>query len=192
MRFQWSDLQYFLAVARTGSTSEAARALGLNQTTCACRISALETALGMTLFDRGPTGYKLTPFGSSLVTQAQVIESAAHAIGEQAAEMAVSQRFLIRFTTSDWIADQIAQTAVAQFAQLRFFKKKLLINLSPRVLTYLRLKQIFCKLCLKQSRSFTGLQKINSRFLTKSNILPIFYIVGCHLKFKLKWIVNPC
>ena len=119
MRFQWSDLQYFLAVARTGSTSEAARALGLNQTTCARRISALETALGMTLFDRGPTGYKLTPFGSSLVTQAQVIESAAHAIGEQAAEMAVSQRFLIRFTTSDWIADQIAQTAVAQFAQLR-------------------------------------------------------------------------
>ena len=48
----WNDIRYFLAVARQGSTLSAARALRVSQTTVARRITALEEALGVTLFDK--------------------------------------------------------------------------------------------------------------------------------------------
>jgi DNA-binding transcriptional LysR family regulator len=119
MRFEWSDLRYFLAVARNGTTLGAARALGVNQTTCARRITALERALNATLFDRTPSGSNLTPLGSTLVAQAEQAEAGADAFGRQAVAAGRAERSLIRFTTSDWMAEQIAQAAVAQFALLR-------------------------------------------------------------------------
>lgn len=119
MPFEWSDLRYFLAVARSGSTSEAARMLRINQTTCARRITALERALNATLFERSISGYKLTRLGSALLAQAEQVEIGVEAFERQAMEMARSERSLIRFTTSDWMAEQIAHAAVAQFAHLR-------------------------------------------------------------------------
>jgi DNA-binding transcriptional LysR family regulator len=119
MRFEWSDLRYFLAVARNGTTLGAAQALGVNQTTCARRITALERALNATLFERTASGYKLTSLGSALVAQAEQVETGAEAFRLQVVEWARSERSLIRFTTSDWMAEQIAQAAVAQFASLR-------------------------------------------------------------------------
>ncbi|HMN52648.1 MAG TPA: LysR family transcriptional regulator [Sphingopyxis sp.] len=44
--FDWNDLRYFLAVAESGSTLAAARALRVSQTTVARRIAALEAAKG--------------------------------------------------------------------------------------------------------------------------------------------------
>jgi len=41
--YDWGDLKFFLATARRGSTLAAARELGVNQTTIARRIAALET-----------------------------------------------------------------------------------------------------------------------------------------------------
>jgi DNA-binding transcriptional LysR family regulator len=48
---------FFLATARAGSTLAAARELGVNQTTVARRIAALEAALGARLFERHQDGY---------------------------------------------------------------------------------------------------------------------------------------
>lgn len=48
----WQDLKYALAVARSGSLSAAARALGVNQTTVGRRLTRLEAELGVRLFDR--------------------------------------------------------------------------------------------------------------------------------------------
>ena len=44
--FDWNDLRYFLAVAETGSTLAAGRALRVSQATVARRVAALERALG--------------------------------------------------------------------------------------------------------------------------------------------------
>ena len=63
----WNDLKYFLAVARGGSTLAASRALRVSQTTVARRIAALEEAVGLTLFEKRPAGYALTPAGSELL-----------------------------------------------------------------------------------------------------------------------------
>jgi DNA-binding transcriptional LysR family regulator len=75
----WNDWRSFLAVARGGSTLSAARTLRVSQTTVARRIAALEEALGLSLFERRPSGYSLTPGGAELVPHAEKVEQAAFA-----------------------------------------------------------------------------------------------------------------
>ena len=57
---EWDDFKYFLAVARSGSLTGAARVLKTSAAT-ACRLFlALEGPLGARLFYRAQTGYALT------------------------------------------------------------------------------------------------------------------------------------
>jgi DNA-binding transcriptional LysR family regulator len=71
----WNDLKYFLAMARTGRLTAAARKLGVNHSTVERRITALEKALSAKLFERPPTGFALTAKGQELVPFAEEIES---------------------------------------------------------------------------------------------------------------------
>ena len=64
--YDWGDLRFLLATARTGSTSAAASELGVNQTTVARRIASLEAHLGVPLFERRQDGYRLTEAGAAL------------------------------------------------------------------------------------------------------------------------------
>ena len=50
--FTWDDLQFFLAVARTGQVSTAARRLRTSHATVSRRIDRLEFALKVKLFER--------------------------------------------------------------------------------------------------------------------------------------------
>lgn len=75
----WDHLRVFLAVARGGQLSGAARRLGINHTTVARRLDALEAALGTTLFERRPTGCVLTEAGERLIPVAERIEIEARA-----------------------------------------------------------------------------------------------------------------
>lgn len=72
--FDWDNLRYFLAVARSGRLTAAARALGQDHTTVSRRIAALETAFGSPLFERQPQGYRLTKAGTQLMGFAENIE----------------------------------------------------------------------------------------------------------------------
>lgn len=89
--FDWQDVRAFLAVARTGSTLAAGRQLRVSQTTAARRITALEAALGVELFERRPQGYRLTAVGEALIPAAERLAEAAEALDEAA----VAQRRLI-------------------------------------------------------------------------------------------------
>lgn len=80
----WNDTQYFLAVAETGSTLSAGRALRVSQTTVARRIAALEQGLGLTLFERRRAGYALTAVGEALLPQARALRASAIQFGEAA------------------------------------------------------------------------------------------------------------
>ena len=53
----WDDLRYFLGIARAGSLSGAAIALGVNHSTVFRRLQGFEARLGVRLFDRLATGY---------------------------------------------------------------------------------------------------------------------------------------
>lgn len=118
VKFEWGDLRVFLAVARCGTTLAAARALGVNQTTCARRVAALERAFDGQLFHRTTRGYALTALGKALVEPAERVEASVVSLG-QAFDAARRARPLLRFTTSDWMAEQFAQTALTEFATIR-------------------------------------------------------------------------
>lgn len=70
----WNDFRFFLAVARGGTISSAAKALGVDNATVGRRITSLESGLGTQLFDRSPQGYKLTSLGEALLPPAERIE----------------------------------------------------------------------------------------------------------------------
>jgi DNA-binding transcriptional LysR family regulator len=82
----WDAFQAFLAVARTGRISAAARRLAVQHTTVGRRIAALETELGVPLFYRTNTGYTLTPHGRNALGQAETMEHAALAAAARARE----------------------------------------------------------------------------------------------------------
>lgn len=70
------DLQYFLAVARTGRLVKAAEELKVDHTTVGRRINALERNTGSRLFDRTPSGWLLTPAGQLLLEPAEAVTAA--------------------------------------------------------------------------------------------------------------------
>ena len=69
----WSNLEYFLAVAETGSLSNAAKILKVNHSTVARRIEKLEKELNTKLFKRNQRGYVLTEQGVSLREDTRLI-----------------------------------------------------------------------------------------------------------------------
>jgi DNA-binding transcriptional LysR family regulator len=74
--FDWNDLRYFLAVARHGSTTAAAKALHLSQSTVHRRLAELERRMGRHVVIRHPTGYRLTELGHELHPLAEQVEDA--------------------------------------------------------------------------------------------------------------------
>jgi len=97
----WNDLQYFLAVAREGSTLAAGRSLRVSQTTVARRIAALEQALGFPLFEKRQAGYALTSTGEQLLDRARQVQTAADAFTEAAAAEKRDTSGTVRITTQE-------------------------------------------------------------------------------------------
>lgn len=100
----WNDLRYLIAVSRDGSTLAAGRALRVSQTTVARRLAALEAALGLTLVERLPSGYRLTAAGESLIDHARRMEEAADALAHAAAAQARNVSGLVKLSTEEIIA----------------------------------------------------------------------------------------
>lgn len=100
----WNDLRYFLSVARTGSTLAGGLKLKVSQTTAARRVAALEAALGLTLFERRPSGYVLTPDGEALLEQARGVELAAIALTDAAAARVREVGGTVRLTLDEVFA----------------------------------------------------------------------------------------
>ncbi|UTW60080.1 LysR family transcriptional regulator [Kordiimonas sp. SCSIO 12603] len=73
--FDWNDIRYFLELARRGKLSSAALRLGVDHTTVARRIKALEEELGVSLFERENRAYKLSDDGRRLLTHAEKLEA---------------------------------------------------------------------------------------------------------------------
>ncbi len=72
----WNDLRFVLALAREGSNAAAARRSGLDPTTVARRLRALESALDARLFERGARGeMRPTEAGEVVVLRAEAIEA---------------------------------------------------------------------------------------------------------------------
>jgi DNA-binding transcriptional LysR family regulator len=71
----WDNIRVFLSVARAGQFLAAARQLRVDHGTVSRRIGALETSLGVRLFDRQTTGCVLTAAGERLLESAEEVEA---------------------------------------------------------------------------------------------------------------------
>lgn len=112
----WDDIRFFLAVARTGSTVAAARAMKVNQTTVARRISDLELDLGAQLFERSRDGYRLRPGAEDLLAAAEAVEADAKVFREMSAALGRGVDAL-RVTTNEPLANMIMAPAVRAFRE---------------------------------------------------------------------------
>jgi DNA-binding transcriptional LysR family regulator len=109
---QWDDARIFLAVARTGTLSGAATALNMGIATISRRLDRLEGALGVPLFSRHQSGYRLTDDGSALVERAEALESAGHAFGE-AAQNQGRVAGCVRLATAENLANPLIVPSLA-------------------------------------------------------------------------------
>lgn len=73
-------LEYFCAVARTGSFTRAAEELGMAQPSLSEQIKKLETSLGAPLFERLSRRIELTPLGEALLPKARALLEEAAAL----------------------------------------------------------------------------------------------------------------
>ena len=74
MKVDWEHLRFFLVLARAKTLTNAARLIGVEHSTVARRIQALESTLGTQLFKREATGYELTSEGLALVPRVEQME----------------------------------------------------------------------------------------------------------------------
>jgi DNA-binding transcriptional LysR family regulator len=116
--YDWGDLRVFVAVARDGSTLGAAHNLGMNQTTVARRVAALEKALGICLFEKLQSGYRLTAIGAELLPLAERVESDAVTLARFAAQRSRSLAGTIRVTTNEPLANLFLTPALGEFGEL--------------------------------------------------------------------------
>jgi len=113
----WELYRSFLAVARDGSLSGAARTLSLTQPTIGRHIDMLEASLGLALFTRSQAGLQMTAGALRLVPYAETMESAARALGRAASGEAEEERGVVRVTASEMIGSEVLPGAFSKFRE---------------------------------------------------------------------------
>jgi DNA-binding transcriptional LysR family regulator len=113
--FNWDDLKPFLAVARAGSMLGAAKLLGVSQPTVQRRITALEKSLGCPLFERYPSGYRLSASGAELCACAEHIEKAVDDFNRQVQLHDGKLSGVIRVTCPEPLASAVVTPIIGAF-----------------------------------------------------------------------------
>ena len=111
-----TQLNAFVLVARLGSVTAAANALGVSESAVSQALSALRLHLGDQLVTRGPVGMKLTPGGSRLLATASqivVLGAEAHA-AVRAAQGAPEQ---LRVVSTSTIAEFMISPLTEAFSK---------------------------------------------------------------------------
>ncbi len=111
-RLDWDGLRYFRAVATAGTLSAAARALGVEHTTVARRLDALEGELGARLFLRNARGYALTRVGQALLESVAAMHREVSAIARLAEGQDVEMTGAVRIATADALAKHLILPAI--------------------------------------------------------------------------------
>lgn len=111
----WDDYKYFLAVARSGSLSGAARVLKTSPATVGRRIAAVESRLSARLFDRAQTGYALTESGEAIRRKAEAVEEAILSVEREAVGRDLRVTGRVRVATAEDIATFLIAPKLTEF-----------------------------------------------------------------------------
>ena len=107
----WDDLRFFLAIARTGSLSAAARELRVTQSTVGRRLASLEGGLGARLLHRTPDGYVPTLAGEAILGRAERVEAEALAVERTVGGRDALLEGVVRVTAVETLASHVLAPA---------------------------------------------------------------------------------
>ena len=97
----WDDLRFLLCVARHGSVSAAARALGVNHATVLRRVAAVEERTGLSIFEKSLSGYKVGAAHAKLISALEDVEQSVTAFDRLVKGAQAPLRGLVRLTATD-------------------------------------------------------------------------------------------
>jgi DNA-binding transcriptional LysR family regulator len=114
----WDDVRYFLAVARSGSVRGAAERLRVNHSTVLRRIAQLEGRLGAQMFEKLPSGYRLTDAGEEVQELAEQMEASSRQLETRVFGRDQGVRGRLRVTMAPTLATHLLMPDFAAFARL--------------------------------------------------------------------------
>ncbi|CUI35284.1 LysR family transcriptional regulator [Cognatishimia activa] len=100
------DYALFIAIAETGSLTQAATTTGKSIATLSRRMTELESDMGQLLFQRGNSGYALTPEGANLLIELEDLRELQARLRRFRDKQ--PQRF-VRVTTGHWACSFMSQ-----------------------------------------------------------------------------------
>jgi DNA-binding transcriptional LysR family regulator len=117
-RLSADDLLVLLAVGRSGRYVAAAEQLGIDHTTVARRISALEQSIGGRVLARAAGGWELTDLGRDALAAAEAVESALRSLAAAQPGGVRTLEGVVRISATDGFSAYIAAPAAAQVQRL--------------------------------------------------------------------------
>lgn len=122
------QLQYFVTLAETQHFRRAAARLRITQPTLTIQVAALETGLGVQLFERSRTGTALTPEGRELCSHARGVLRELQGLVDQAEASARgpagTYRLGVTPTLGPYLLPQVLPGIHRRFDALRFFVRE--------------------------------------------------------------------
>ncbi|MDH3634619.1 MAG: LysR family transcriptional regulator [Gammaproteobacteria bacterium] len=113
----WDNLRYVLMVANKGSIAAAARELEVNRTTVLRRINLFQENLNCRIFERGESGYVLTPEAEKMINAAREVEDTLFTMQRQIAGHELKLEGELRVTTTDSFMVSVLGPHLATFNQ---------------------------------------------------------------------------
>ena len=145
-------LRVLREVARRGSFSAAAEALGYTQPAVSRQVALLEQETGTTLLERRPGRVRLTDAGELLVSHADAVLARLEEAEEQLRELLGLRAGKLRMSTLTSAASTIVPLAIAEFRrQLPEVELSVLMSEPQTVLSQLRTGEVDLALCNDQS-----------------------------------------
>lgn len=137
MQPSWDDLRIFLSLAREGTLTTAAKALGVSHPTVARRVHVLEEQIGARLFERLPDRFVPTAAGAELLADTEAMEQAALSINRRSAGLADTVSGVVRLSASEEVSALLSRFLPelrAGLTQIEFelSARHTLLNLSRR------------------------------------------------------------
>jgi DNA-binding transcriptional LysR family regulator len=117
INFDWNHAKAFLITAEEGSLSAAARVLGAAQPTLGRQVTALETELGIVLFQRVGRGLVLTQAGLELLEHVRAMGESANRVSLTALGQSQSIEGTVRISASEVYAAHLLPSIIARLRQ---------------------------------------------------------------------------
>ncbi len=113
----WEDLRFFLAIAKAGTISGAAKDLKVDQATVSRRLASLEEELGIQLFIRLPRESRLTQIGEKILNEAKEIEAKVYSVARLSSSVKTFARSRVAISAPPILARHFFAPAIFEMTQ---------------------------------------------------------------------------